>query len=361
VGGSLKVASVNLLNYFNTFNPTPTTPGCNAGVGGAALDCRGADSQAEFDRQWPKTIAAITGTGADVIGVMELENDGYAAASAIQDLVARLNSATAPGTYAFIDADATTGQANVLGSDAIRVAILYRPAKVTPVGATAVLNTGAFGLFSLSGGGSIQRNRPALAQAFQENGSSQRFTVVANHLKSKGSGCSDNAGPIGPDPDTGDGQGNCNLTRALAAQELAAWLATDPTGTGTPNTLIIGDMNSYAKEDPITAFRNAGYADLIAERLGVDAYSYAFDGQWGYLDHALASPLLRNQVTGVAEWHINADEPGVLDYNTDFKTLALQASLYNADQYRASDHDPVIVGLTLDPQPYRMYLPIVVR
>ena len=52
-----------------------------------------------------------------------------------------------------------------------------------------------------------------------------------NHLKSKGSACAD----IG-DPDTGDGQGNCNLTRKAAAEALVDWLATDPTGSGDPTS-----------------------------------------------------------------------------------------------------------------------------
>ena len=45
-----------------------------------------------------------------------------------------------------------------------------------------------------------------------------------------------------------------------------------------------------------------------------------FDGQAGYLDHALASASLDSQVTGAPEWHINADEPSVLDYD-----MSLQA------------------------------------
>ena len=82
--------------------------------------------------------------------------------------------------------------------------------------------------------------------------------MVVNHLKSKGSGCG--AG----DDDTTTGQGNCNGTRTLAAQALADWLATDPTGSGDPDVLIIGDLNSYAKEDPIVALQNAGYTNLVA-------------------------------------------------------------------------------------------------
>jgi predicted extracellular nuclease len=78
-------------------------------------------------------------------------------------------------------------------------------------------------------------------------------------------------------------------------------------------------------EDPIKALEAAGYTNLVSSFLGEDAYSYVFDGQWGYLDHALGSADLdaRTRSLGVAEFHINADEPSVLDYNTDFKTANL--------------------------------------
>jgi len=172
---------------------------------------------------------------------------------------------------------------------------------------------------------------------------------VVNHLKSKGSGCG--AG----DDDTTTGQGNCNLTRTLAAQELADWLATDPTGSGDRDVLIIGDLNSYAKEDPIVALQNAGYTDLVAEFGGPSAYGYVFDGQLGYLDHALANDNLAPQVSGVAEWHINADEIPLFDYNDDQRTADEAAfeeesdslPLYEPNAFRTSDHDPVIIGLDL--------------
>ncbi|MDD5033813.1 MAG: ExeM/NucH family extracellular endonuclease [Methylococcaceae bacterium] len=346
VNGSLRVASANLLNFFNTFG----LGACTNGVGGTATDCRGADSQAEFDRQWPKTVANLVGTGADVLIVNEMENDGYGSTSAIQFLVDKLNAATAPGTYAFINPDIASGQTNSLGTDAIKVGMLYKTGKVRPVGITAPLNTGAFGLFQ-TGAGTIGRSRPALAQAFEEIATSARFIAVGNHLKSKGSSCADNISPVGPDPDALDGQGNCNLTRKAAAEQLVSWLLTDPTGTNDGDILIAGDLNSYASEDPVTALKNGGYVNLIESRIGGLGYSYAFDGQWGYLDHALASPSLSRQVSDVLEWHINADEPSVLDYNTNFKTANLQTILYAQDAFRTSDHDPIVVGLNLTASP----------
>lgn len=345
-GGSVRVAGMNLLNFFNTFDGLPDkVDNCRAGAGGAATDCRGANTQGEFDRQWPKTVAAITKSGADVIGVMELENDGYGPDSAMRFLVDQLNAATAPETYAFVDVDAATGQANALGTDAIRVGMIYKPAQVTPVGRTAVLNTTDF----VTGGDGEARNRPSLAQAFEENGTGERFIVVANHLKSKGSACAD--------PDRGDGQGNCAAVRTTAANLLAQWLATDPTGTGDPDVLLVGDLNSYAQEDPIAALKDAGYTNLIESFDGSSAYSYVFNGEWGYLDHALGSASLVPQVASVADWHINADEPAVLDYNTDFKTPEQRQSLYAPDEFRISDHDPVLIDLNLVPVAFPAAVP----
>jgi predicted extracellular nuclease len=328
VHGSLRVAGMNLLNFFNTFS------GCAGGVGGEAMDCRGADNAAEFDRQWPKTVAAILGTGADVVGVAEMQNNGYGPDSAIAFLVGKLNAATAPGTWAYVDADAATGQVNALGTDAIKVGVLYQPGRATPVGTTAALNSVAF----VNGGDSAPRNRPALAQAFRENATGETFVLSVNHLKSKGSACDL--------PDQNDGQANCAAVRTNAATLLSSWLKSDPTGTGA-GTLIVGDLNSYAKEDPIAAFAAGGFENLIASRIGDEAYSYVFNGEWGYLDYALGGTGILGDVTDIAEWHINADEPTVLDYNTNFKSAHLIESLYAADQYRMSDHDPVLVGLDL--------------
>ena len=187
VGGSLRVAGMNLLNFFNTFDGLPdAVDNCTLGVGGAPTDCRGADTQAELDRQLPKTVAAIVGSGADVIAVTEIENDGYGPDSAIQFLVDRLNSATAPGTYAFVDADAGTGQLNALGTDAIKVGLVYKPARVTPVGKTAALNTRGVRERRRQRHRATDRRsrRPS-----RENDTGATVVVVANHLKSKGSAC----------------------------------------------------------------------------------------------------------------------------------------------------------------------------
>jgi predicted extracellular nuclease len=289
LGGTLRVASFNVLNYFN-----------GDGQGGGFPTERGANTPAEFVRQRIKTIAAITAMNADIVGLMELENDAPPN-SAIEDLVAGLNE-TSPGTYAFID----TG---IVGTDAIRVALLYKPAVVTPFNSYALMTSAVNPLFIDT------KNRPSLAQTFTQLSNGKRLTVVVNHLKSKGSGCED----VG-DPDTGDGQGECNVTRTNAATALVQWLASDPTGSGDPDVMLIGDMNSYAKEDPITAMTAAGYIDMIADRIGASSYSYVFQGQSGYLDHGLASSVLAPRVTASPSGTSTPTSRVALDYNVEFKT-----------------------------------------
>ena len=110
-------------------------------------------------------------------------------------------------------------------------------------------------------------------------------------------------------------------------------------------------MNAYTFEDPIAVFTGAGYANLVRDHGGLAAYSYVFDGESGYLDHALATPSLAPKVTGVADWHINSDEPIALDYNTEFKTAGQVASFYDPGAYRSSDHDPVVVGIDVGKAP----------
>ena len=144
---------------------------------------------------------------------------------------------------------------------------------------------------------------------------------------------------------------NCSRNHSLKPpQALAIWLAGDPTNSGDTDFLVIGDLNAYDKENPIDALTAAGYTDLLASLEGEFAYSYVFDAQLGYLDYALSSSTLTGQVTGVTAWHINADEPDLIDYDTSFKQPAQQA-IYAPDAFRSSDHDPVIVGLSLQAAP----------
>ncbi len=340
VGGSLKVASFNVLNYFSTIDT-------GSWICGPAedMECRGADTTEEFERQRAKIFSALSIIDADIVGLMEIENNLYD--EAVIDLVDGLNAVVGAGTYSYID----TG---VVGTDAIKQAIIYKTSTVTPLGNYAILDNTVDSRFLDT------KNRPTIAMTFQEIATGETLTVAVNHLKSKGSACDD----VG-DPDLGDGAGNCNLTREAAAAAMVDWLATDPTGAGSKNSLIIGDLNSYDKEDPIDAIlagpddtlgTSDDYMDMIYNFVGEAAYGYVFDGQVGYLDHALANKWLSSQITGTTLWHINADEPDLIDYDMSYKADA-QDALYAPDQYRSSDHDPVIIGLNL--KTYTFFFPII--
>ena len=336
VGGRLRIAGANVLNSFATIDTTSSDGTGPCGPAGTA-DCRGADSPEERQRQLAKTVAALATVDADVLGLVEVENDE---GLATRQLVDALNAATAPGTYASVD----TG---VVGTDAIRQALLYTPSTVTPVGDVDLLTEQDDPRFD------DDRNRPAVIQTFEEVATGERFTVAVNHLKSKGSRCG--AG----DDSRADGSGNCDLTRTRAAAALADHLATDPTGSGDPDVLVIGDLNSYSMERPITTLETAGYVDLLERFEGLESYGYVFDGLLGHLDHALATPSLAEQVTGAGGWRINADEVPLLGYDdtvrdageSAFERTSAARPLYEADPYRSSDHDPVVVGLSLDTAP----------
>lgn len=306
----VRVASFNVLNYFN-----------GNGRGGGFPTARGAVSREELVRQRDKTVAAILALQPDIAALLELENDGFDARSSIAELVAALNAKQADADYRFVDAGKGPG------SDAIRVGLIYRGARVAPQGEPAVLATGAFG----------QHNREPLAQGFVPHGGGKAFTVVVNHFKSKGS-CdeadADNA-------DHGDGQGCWNAARVAAATELDAWMKSDPTRSGSDRALILGDLNAYGQEDPIRALRAAGWRDAFELRGAKRPYSFVFDGYAGRLDHAFASASLAPDVIAAVEWHINADESEAFDYRRSKR----ESAWYQADPYRASDHDPLLLVL----------------
>jgi len=344
VGGTLKVSSFNVLNYFTTIDTTASdTTGPCAPSG--TQDCRGADSASELSRQTAKAATALCGINADIFGLMELENN---ATASLTSLVTAANAISGCGPFAYIN----TG---TIGTDAIKVGLLYNTNTVAPSGSFALLTSSADARFIDT------KNRPSLAQTFSQTSTGEKLTVVVNHLKSKGSACTD----INPsDIDNNDGQGNCNLTRTAAAQALVDWVQGDPTGSFDPDFLLIGDMNSYAKEHPIQAIEKGAddtantsddFTNLVKTFGGTAAYSYVFDGQTGYIDHALASPSLLAQVTGAGDWHINADEPPSFDYNdtvadTGEATFEVKPSalpLYAVNPYRTSDHDPVVIGIQL--------------
>ena len=316
----IRAAAFNVLNYDNGKTGFPTE--------------RGATSQAEFDKQHRKIIKALKAIDADVYGLMEIANNGYDKNSAIAYLTQALGT-----DWKYVIPE----NQDRLGTDVIAVAIIYNSKRVKPVNKPVVLDLG-------------DKNRTTIAQTFQPISGKQMFTIIPNHLKSKGCTGVDTQTT---DADQKDGQGCWNPTRVKAVEQLVQWMAKNPTQVEKPNILLLGDMNSYAKEDPIQVFEKANYKVLLNDKVvgqGEQAYSYVFGvasnadgyGGAGNLDHAIADANLYSKVKKAFSWHINADEPTVLDYNEEYKTDAQKALFFSEDAYRSSDHDPVIVDLDLN-------------
>jgi predicted extracellular nuclease len=304
VPGDRRIAGFNVLNLFN-----------GDGKGGGFPTDRGAQTPEQHARQQAKLVAVVQALDPDLAALMELENDGYGPESSIAQFVAALNAAGPHADWRFVDAG------DGPGTNPIRVGIVYRASRFTTIGTPATLADGPF----------ADRSRAPLAQAFRA-GDGPVFVVAANHFKSKG--CGDAAGG---DADLRDGQACYNATRVESARRLHDWLAGDPTGTGATGALVIGDLNAHAQEDPLRLLREKGWQDAFVLAGVEKPYSYVWGGQSARLDHALLDAGLAARLRGAAEWHINSDEAEAFDYRREAP----------ASPWRASDHDPMLLGLDL--------------
>ena len=341
VGGNLRLASFNVLNYF------PTTggqvPGCtfypdrdgNPITVKGGCDVRGAANAENFKRQQDKIVAAISKSGADVVTLMEVENSaqfGKNRDDALANLVEALNVAT-PGIWDYVRTPANAPP--LADEDMIRTAFIYKKAAAEPIGESIIHNdTVAFA-----------SARKPMAQVFKPVGAAddKKFIAIANHFKSKGSAAT-------PD-DTDKGQGASNLARTAQAKSLLAFADELQKSKGTDKVFLIGDFNSYAKEDPINVLTGAGYVNQDEKAKNADGsakHSYLFGGLVGSLDHILASPAANAAVTGADIWNINSVESVALEYSRYNNNVT---DYYAPDQFRASDHDPVVVGLNLPVTP----------
>jgi predicted extracellular nuclease len=308
VPGDLRIASLNLLNLFN-----------GDGRGAGFPTERGAETAPQYQRQQQKLVAVVQALQPDIAALMEVENDGSGPDSTLAQFVAALNAAGPNRDYRLID----TGHGP--GDDAIRVAMIYRASRVRPQGRVATLTGGPF----------AKRSRVPMAQAFRA-GRGPVFVLAANHFKSKGCG----RGPeqaSGADADQHDGQSCWNALRTDSARRLDAWLAGDPTHSHARLQLIVGDLNAHALEDPLRALHALGWLDAFALAKVERPYSFVFDGAAGRLDHALPNAAMARRLRGAVEWHNNCDEAEYFDYHRDAE----------GDPYRASDHDPILLGFDL--------------
>ena len=309
------VSSFNVLNFFTT-------------IDNGSNNARGADSDAELNRQEAKIVSAIIGLQADVVGLMEIENN----LDAEERLVAALNQKLGKEAFKGCGLPKQFRQTPG-GSDAIRVGIIYRSDRVRPIGDVELIRDRAFG-----------PARTPVVQSFKSKKAGKPFTLIVNHFKSKGGADRADVG----NKNKGDGQGAFNAARRSQALAICDYIDQQRRGTKQSRVIVIGDLNAYQQEDPIDALRAKGLVDLheqfkddSSSSDGTGQYSYVYRGQSGSLDHAFATDSLAADVTGVATWHINSDEPRFLDYNEEYNPK----SLYDTGPFRSSDHDPVLIGI----------------
>ena len=307
VGGDVTVAAFNVLNYFTTL----TSDNPNA---------RGASTAAEFAIQKSKIVNAINALDADVVALQEIENSaklGEAPDEALADLVAGLNAAAGSRVWDYVRTPAALHDPAI--TDVIMNAIIYKPGRVSPSGeALTVVDESVWDIA-----------REPIAQTFRFG--TQFLTVVGNHFKSKS----------GTDPSPQAGQDAFNDERVEQAQSLLAFANT--LSEGRKNAVyLVGDFNSYAKEDPVKVFTDAGWSDLLPTRAS-SQYTYTFDGELGSLDHVLASPAANDRVAKVAVWSINSPEWSGREYWGP----ATEAGT----PFRSSDHDPILVGVGKEQTP----------
>ncbi|MFB2706410.1 ExeM/NucH family extracellular endonuclease [Marinobacter shengliensis] len=301
----LRIVTLNLENYFN-----------GNGQGAGFPTARGAESVAAFREQNQRLVAALTLPDPDILAVTELENDGYGPDSAVAELAARLGA-----EWRFV---ATPGDD---GSDAIRSALLYRTDRATPVGEASRQPSEPMG-------------RPPLAQMFQARHGDQVVRIVVTHLKSKS--CRNASGK---DSDQKDGQGCFNYRRSQATETMLDWLGSLPAPDTLAGTLITGDLNSYAQEDPVQVLYRQGFTSLVhhfhpCQQDHCPHHSYRYRGEKGSLDYALASASLLPHVIHAQAWNINADEPRALGYDQPPRIPV-------SGPWRSSDHNPVITDIRL--------------
>ena len=339
VAGDYTVAAFNVLNFFINLGEDNGAKSYKDrfgnGVGSNSGTFRGAWSESAFNDQKGKILTALEGLDADVIGLSEIENAantvGGSYDDAVKYLVVELNARAGSEVWDYVKAPANSAA----DTDVIRTAIIYKKHRVQPVGEATLLEDERFK-------GTARTPLAAEFVPVQDKCAAKgpdSFVVVTNHFKSKGSVAKG-------DEDTGDGQGNNPNVRNAHAQAVLDGLSKQPQWQEKA-TFVMGDLNSYSKEDAISIFRNAGYGipveDLNGDKDWQDVASYQFDGRLGSLDHILANKNV--EAVAAQTWNINADEPIAMEYSRRNYT---GGDVFEADNpYRSSDHDPVKVGFNL--------------
>ena len=267
----------------------------------------GPDSSTDHQKQRTKTSQALAKINADIYALVEIQTGQ----GALAELAADLTKNTGRNFTYINDGSVTDGSFTKSG-------YIYCTDKVTPHG-------------NMQHNDTYVENRKKV-QGFTEKASGEKFILSVNHFKAKsGSGS-------GANKDQGDGQGSFNAARVQEAQSILSNYSSYTSTFGDEDFLIVGDLNAYGKEDPITTLTDWGMIDLHRTFHADSSYSYVYQGTLGYLDHALCNSTLYPQVTGMTPYHINAPEKDAYTYN---------GSLNDGTMFRCSDHDPILIGLRL--------------
>ena len=273
----LLVCGFNLENYYMTWGNM------------------GADSYSAHQDQRAKISSALKQINADIFGLVELQQGDEAIAEIVSDLNKNI-----PGRHYqyFHDASAGTFQ---------KVDYVYDANTVEPIGTPTETNV------------EVQNRKKMLC--FREKATGEKFIYSINHFKAMNTG--------GADRRENEAKAVVTLYNSYRRHpEIAE-----------NDVLIMGDLNCYAKTDPILVFTDKNkMIDLHRAFHADSSYSYMFGGLASYIDHAISNETLYRQVTGMAGYHINSDED---DYYTYDKSN-------DRTMFRCSDHDPVLVGLKLD-------------
>ncbi|MBN8090312.1 ExeM/NucH family extracellular endonuclease [Vibrio vulnificus] len=394
-GFTIKVATQNVLNYFNS---------PYGGHDNQFGDNRGAESQQEFERQQAKIVEAIYGLDADIVGLMEVENNGFGDFSSIRELLEAINAKyykenykdrfareSIHNRYVFVgfdkNGDQVLDQFDTIGSDAITTGIIYRPSKVSVIAGKVIpmpwqdapMIVDADGKPVVDGKGELAESgknyqRNTVAATFRVLNTGKQLTVSVNHLKSKGSTCWDDY--VGTKAVDDDAQGSCENFRVASTYHLGQEMAKIG-----GDQIVLGDMNSYAHEDPMLvltsnptkkALKAADYikvgnkwqfngeqGPVITQTFGfinaVDyktpagetSWSYSYNDEVGSLDHLLITESLKSRLVDAVDWHINAPESTLFDYSNKYKGGDSNEAnpFYKADAFRSSDHDSALVTI----------------
>ncbi len=257
------------------------------------------DTREEADLKTAKVVAALLNMDADIYAFCELQ-DTSATVNFIAD---RLNAALdTPGRYAGLDDGIKPMQ---IGAG--RTGYVYRTDRVKPTGTLGRPDAGDY-----------VYGRHQYVQHFEQLDNGARFALSINHFKAK---------TAGSDP-----------VRVENMQNLINYLRSAPSLDD--DVLVMGDLNTYSREEPLVMLADEGYTDLLAQ-YDPEGFSYVYQNAVGNMDHAWASASLTTQVTGAAVYQINAEE------SHHYK---LGGDLVTTDMYGYSDHNPVLVGLKLAPE-----------